>query len=256
MKVNGIDGTNLQLGQVGITQTDDAVSKNIKKQISNVQKALQELSSNEEISTEEKMKKRQELQQEITDLNNQLKQHQIELRKEKQQKMNQKTPAENLSNKKPQKNKQDLELSQAGMKTIISADSGIKQAQVQGNVAKKMENKADVLKVEIMLDESRATGGKTAKTEAKRAELAEMKKISINATSEQMDTLEETNQEIKEAQKTEWNTKKAEENNKEEKEKEEEISPDFQAESDDTNSEKIATDTHLAWQYAPVDVRI
>lgn len=46
---------------------------------------MQELSSNEDMTLEEKMKKRQEIQQQISDLNMQLRQHQIEQRKEKQQ---------------------------------------------------------------------------------------------------------------------------------------------------------------------------
>ena len=67
MTVNGISGANngMQAGSSGRITQMDSVSKNIQNQIANAQKKLQELSSNEELSMEDKMKKRQEIQQEI-----------------------------------------------------------------------------------------------------------------------------------------------------------------------------------------------
>ena len=70
-----------QTRTMGMTQGNDSVSKNIQNQIANAQQKLQDLSSNEEMSLEDKMKKRQEIQQEINNLNQQLRQHQIEQRK-------------------------------------------------------------------------------------------------------------------------------------------------------------------------------
>ena len=81
MKINGFNGTNTQTGAMGMAQANDSVSKNIQNQIANAQQKLQDLSSNEELSLEDKMKKRQEIQQEITNLNQQLRQHQIEQRR-------------------------------------------------------------------------------------------------------------------------------------------------------------------------------
>lgn len=85
MTVNGINGVNIQAGQMGLNQTTDPYSKSIQNQIANAQKQLQDLSSNEGMTLEEKMKKRQEIQQQISDLNMQLRQHQMEQRREKQQ---------------------------------------------------------------------------------------------------------------------------------------------------------------------------
>ena len=79
MRINGFSGTNTQTGTMGMTQGNDSVSKNIQNQIANAQQKLQDLSSNEEMSLEDKMKKRQEIQQEINNLNQQLRQHQIEI---------------------------------------------------------------------------------------------------------------------------------------------------------------------------------
>ena len=63
----------------------DSFSINIKNEIARKQKEQQEISSNKSLSAEEKMKKRQEIQRQINDLYNQLRQHQIEQRREKQQ---------------------------------------------------------------------------------------------------------------------------------------------------------------------------
>ena len=65
MKINGINGANTQIGGMNMMQSNDSVSKNLQNQIANAQKQLQELSSNKEMSLEEKMKKRQEIQQQI-----------------------------------------------------------------------------------------------------------------------------------------------------------------------------------------------
>lgn len=58
MKINGFNGTNTQTGAIGMAQANDSVSKNIQNQIANAQQKLQDLSSNEELSLEDKMKKR------------------------------------------------------------------------------------------------------------------------------------------------------------------------------------------------------
>jgi len=86
MTINGINGANTQIGQMGMNQATDSYSRNIQNQIADAQKQLQELSSNKDMTQEEKMTKRQELQQQISDLNVQLRQHQMEQRREKQQK--------------------------------------------------------------------------------------------------------------------------------------------------------------------------
>lgn len=86
MTINSINGANTQIGQMGMNQATDSYSRNIQNQIADAQKQLQELSSNKDMTQEEKMTKQQELQQQISDLNVQLRQHQMEQRREKQQK--------------------------------------------------------------------------------------------------------------------------------------------------------------------------
>ena len=88
MTVGSVAGTssNMQAGRLGMNGQTDSVSRNIRNQIANAQKKLQDLSSDTEMKPEEKMKKRQEIQQEIASLNQQLRQHEIELSKEQQSK--------------------------------------------------------------------------------------------------------------------------------------------------------------------------
>lgn len=74
--VNGMAGV-----QGAGAQPVDSVSKNIEKEIANVQGQMQRLSSKEDMPPEEKVKKRQELQQELSSLNTQLRQRQAEVRK-------------------------------------------------------------------------------------------------------------------------------------------------------------------------------
>lgn len=210
MKINNLIGANTQVGGMNMTKATDSVSKNIQNQIANAQKQLQELSVNKDMSIEEKMKKRQEIQQQITDLNNQLRQHQIEQRKEQQAK---KSSMDDMlgGNKKnaPKAGKQSTGLSQASMKAMISADSEMAQAQVQGSVATKMEGRAGVLEAEIKLDAAR--GGDV---EAKKEELAEVEQKAVQAESAQMNILATANKELEEAAKEDQQTEETDDKDK------------------------------------------
>lgn len=154
------------------------------------------------------MKKRQEIQQQITDLNNQLRQHQIEQRKEQQAKKSSMDDMLGGSKKTaPKAGKQSTGLSQASMKAMISADSAM--AQVQGSVATKMEGRAGVLESEIKLDSARGDV-----VEAKKEELAEVEQKAALAESAQMNTLATANKELEEAAKADQQTEKADDKDK------------------------------------------
>ena len=207
MRINGLNGANTPAGGMNMTKATDSVSKNLQNQIANAQKQLQELSANKDMSIEEKMKKRQEIQQQITDLNNQLRQHQIEQRKEQQAKKSSMDDMLGGSKKTaPKAGKQSTGLSQASMTAIISADSAMAQAQVQGSVATKLEGRTGILESEIKLDSAR--GGNVEK---KQEELAEVEKKAIEAESAQMNTLADANKELEEAAKVDQKTEKGEE---------------------------------------------
>lgn len=201
MTINGVNGVNTQIGQMGMNQATDSYSRNIQNQIANAQKQLQELSSNEDMSLEEKMKKRQEIQQRISDLNVQLRQHQMEQRREKQQAKDSSMDDMLGGTGNAKAGNKSAGISQASMTALISADSSMKQAKVQGSVASRFEGRAGVLEIEIKLDESRAVNGLSANTEGKKAELAEVEQKAMNVTAAQMETLGEVNKSIEEANK-------------------------------------------------------
>lgn len=190
-----------QAGRSGMQMQTDPVSKNIQNQIANAQQQLQEVSASQEMTPDQKMKKRQEIQQEINSLNQQLRQHQIDQRKEQQAQSKSKDSSvddmlggEQSTGKAASEN-QGSGLSQASMKAMMSADSSIKQAQIQGNVATRFEGRAGVLKAEI-----KQGGGNV---EAKQAELEEVEQKAVSATASQMNTLADANQTIEEAAKAE-----------------------------------------------------
>lgn len=199
MTINGISGANTQAVQIGMNQATDSYSRNIQNQIANAQKQLQELSSNEEMTLEEKMKKRQEIQQQISDLNMQLRQHQMEQRKEKQQAKSS-SMDEMLGGTSTKGSGKSTGLSQASMTAMISADTSMKQAKVQGSVATEMKGRANVLKAEIK---------QSGSTEAKEAELADLEQKAVNATASQMNTLAKANKAVEEATAAERTEKKA-----------------------------------------------
>lgn len=215
MKINGINGTNTQISGMNVMQSNDSVSKNLQSQIANAQKQLQELSANKEMSLEEKMKKRQEIQQKITDLNNQLRQHQIEQRKEQQAKkssMNDMLGGSKQSA--PKAGSQSTGLSQqcmnaSTMRAMISADSAMAQAKIQGNVATRMEGRAGVLESEIKLDQARGDD-----VEKKKEELAEVQQKAVQAESAQMNTLADANKELEAAAKADQQAEKTDDKDK------------------------------------------
>lgn len=85
MGISGVKATEGFAGsQAKAVQSVDTVSKSIQNDIENVQREKQALSSKEELSVEEKMKKRKELQQELSSLNAKLRQRQAEIRREQQ----------------------------------------------------------------------------------------------------------------------------------------------------------------------------
>lgn len=269
MKIGGLNETGIQAGQMGAGQASDSVSKNIQKQVADAQKRLQELSSNSEMSIEEKMKKRQEIQKQISDLNSQLRQHEMELRKEKQQ-VKGNTMEDMLGgSRKASTSKtgsQSAGLSQAGMKAIISADSAIGQAQVQGSVAAKMEGKAGILESEIKLDGAR--GGDTAKKEE---ELAKVEQTAMSAAASQMNTLGEARKEIEQAAKADENANSTNGTNSISKKDKDAKMADKTADTKDAdavdpaaagnNAEAVVSETAAAGvqnaaYYTPVDVRL
>ena len=260
MTINGTSGVSasagMQAGQTGMARATDPVGKDIQNQISNLQKQLQELSANTELSTEAKMKKRQEIQKQISDLNVQLRQHQIEMRKQEQEK---KSSFDDMLGGEPQaqgaktKSKGQGMPSQASMEAMISAGVAMDQAKVNASVATKMEGRAGVLKAEIALDSSR--GGDTS---AKEAEFADAEQKAMEATSSQMSMLSKANETMEEA--SEKDTTEETKEKKAGEEGEEVKTGDAAGSASETQGESAAEELEAVIlpvrQYTPVDVRL
>ncbi len=244
MQINGVNGAGMQnqSAVTGIGQKTDAYSRKLQKQIQDAQQRIQDISSDENLSPEEKMKKRQEIQQEINNLNIQLRQHQMELRKEKQKEKSDSAVTELTGGRSAKAGKeggQAKTMSNASMSAIISADAAVKQANVQGNVANRMENRADVIKSEIKMDRG--------DTSDKEKALAETEKRAQEASAAQMSTLKEAGEELKQAEHSEENK---DHKDTSDADKAKEKKADDAKDVDGKEEEKKET------SYTPVDIRL
>lgn len=201
MKISGISGADMAGGSSAIApgagETVDEVSRSLQKQIENLQKQMKELSANPDTPSEIKMRKRQELQKQISELQMQLRQHQMEVKREEAQKKEEKASQENAFDSckiSEEGRQQSAGLSAGSMEAMLSADAAMKQADVHGSTAQKMENRAGVLEQEIKLDQAR--GGDAS---AKKEELAEAKALADQATASQMESLGNASEIMKES---------------------------------------------------------
>ncbi|MBD5487804.1 MAG: hypothetical protein HDR13_03290 [Lachnospiraceae bacterium] len=212
MNISGVSGAGMQpnMSGMGAGAADqmDPVSKDLRRQIEDLQKQMQELSANQEMPMETKMKKRQELQKQISELEIQLRQRQIEVkREENQKKKSNGSSFDDLLGTKPQEKqggKQSTGMSAGSMEALISADVSMKQADVHGSIATKMENRVGVIETEIMLDSGR---GGSSNIGLKEEELAKTKALADQATASQMKSLAQANKTMQEAAEDEQNDK-------------------------------------------------
>lgn len=211
MKISGTSGVNTAAGALGmdagIGGQSDPMIRDLQRQIEDLQNRMKELSSNPGLTSEMKAKKRQELQKQISDLETQLRQRQIEVKREEIMKKRQENYSmdEMLGTKQQTKKsgKQNTGLSAGSMEAMISADTSMKQADINGSVASKMDGRARVLEAEIKQD-----SGIGAAPAGKEEALAEAEAKANEATSAQMGALaqaaqasEKANEEDKSADK-------------------------------------------------------
>ena len=199
MTVGSIGENGIQAARPATKQSGDALSKSLEKQIAEKKSQMQELSANQELSVEEKMQKRKELQQQIFELQNQLRQHEIELRKEAQE--SQSAEMEEMLGGKRETEEagsdataQKPAVSQEGKEAMISADSALSQAKVQGNVGRKLKGEAKNLKSEAKLDGSRGRS-----SEGKLSAAADIEQRAAQATISQAKGLKEASERLSEA---------------------------------------------------------
>lgn len=187
MTINSINGASTQIRQMGMNQETDSYSRNIQNQISNARKQLQELSSNEDMTLEDKMKRRQEIQQQKQSSNDDMY-----------------GDAGNTGN--ANEGSESAGLSEVSMTAMITAGTSMKQAKAQGSVVAKEENRAEVLKSEIKLDKFRR-----GNTQKKQEELSDVEQNAQAAVSSQLSSLADTSKTMEEAVKEEAKVHRADE---------------------------------------------
>lgn len=255
MNVNGINSAGLQPNSAGMGSgsggQSDPVSRDLQNQIEKLQQDLKEISANPDMKTDAKMKKRQEIQKQISELQIQLRQHQIEVRKEERQKKKDESSFDDLMGTKPQEKQnssQNIGMSAGSMEAMISAETSVKQANVNGSTAKKMKGRANVLEVEISLDSGR---GGSSNVGLKEAELAKAKEAAQKATASQMDSLAQAGETLESAAKED----KANRQKDEDEKKTSGTATEQQEETGFSPVEETAGE-EAGFSYHPVDVKL
>ena len=260
MNINGIGGAGMQpTTGMGAGGQMDSVSADLQKQIEKLQNDLREISSNQEMSSDAKMKKRQEIQKQISELEIQLRQHQIEAKREERQKKKDESSFDNLMGTKSQEKQgdgQNVGMSAGSMEAMISAGQSVKQANTNGSIARKMEGRANVVEVEIQLDGGR---GGSSNVDLKEAELSKLREAAEKATNSQMESLAEASETLQNAAKAEkTDGEKTDDKNASGTAGNEEETNTSSATTDGETSgaSEVSEAMETSFAYHPVDVRL
>lgn len=197
---------NKKMAETGRTneprQTMDMKSKDFQNQIANAQSRLKDLAVNKELGEEEKEKKRKEIQQKIKELNDQLRQHQIQMQREAREKKAKEDPAkEERQNPVKEEAPQTPADAQNAIKSALSVNSALGIAQMQGNAALDMEGRVRILENEIKQD---IRYGKD--TTQKQKELEKLQKKAVRVKGAKMSYLASASREMKKASESERET--------------------------------------------------
>ena len=258
MNINGIGSAGMQPNKAGMGADGqmDPVSKDLQKQIEKLKNDLKEISANQEMPTDAKMKKRQEIQKQISELEVQLRQHQIEAKRQERQKKKDESSFDDLTGTKSQEKQngiQNVGMSAGSMEAMISAGQSVKQANVGGSIAKKMEGRANVVEVEMQLDGGR---GGSSNVDLKEAELSRLRKAAEKATSSQMESLAEASETLQNAAKDEKADGEKTDDKKASGRAGNEEKEDASSAAADEETSEVSEAVENGFSYHPVDVRL
>lgn len=167
----------------------DSKGKEVQTQILDAQKKLKELSFDNVMNEEEKEKKRQQIQQQIAELNQELKKRQLELQRKQQDSASlAASPAEKQAisdpnglegSQSPDQKSQTAPYGQTATKAFIAAGSAVGHANSQGKLASELKSKMRILQGEIKQDEAR---GKDTSFKQKELEKLESKAARLSGS--------------------------------------------------------------------------
>lgn len=218
MNISGVQSQNTAAyQQTNKQQGDDPVIKNAQSQIDELRKQLQQLAENEEMDPKTKTEKKQQIQQQISDLNAQIRQRQAEIRKEKQaSKENpQRTAAEA---KTKEENAKASGFSTASASALISVSNSLDVADSLSSLNTKLKGRARELSAEIEIDKARG-----ADITAKQSELDKVNKGVKNTAVAHARVLGEADDALKSAAESDAEALSEKENVKEKEEDKKEI---------------------------------
>lgn len=239
MRIEGAGNTDIGV-QAAMPQGNDAITKSIQSRIQSKEQEIQKLAENDNLSSEEKMKKRQEIQKEINELNKQLRQHQMDMRRQQQQERA--DSMDKMLGGNDSGASKNGGLSQASMKAMVSADSSMKQVRAQESTATKLEGDARNLKAEIRTDLQRGDS-----VEDKKEALQDLEERVSNIRASEIGTLSDAVSEMKEAKEEEAAAGGKEDGKTDEKEKASDIADNAgyvkAADIKTTDSNEMSSDT-------------
>ena len=138
----------------------DTVSKNLQSKILDAQKQRQELSANHEITAEEKISQRQKIQQEISDLKRQLRQHEMEQKQEQQK--------DDLAAQEKDEQKKALTKEQQQASSTDDRDKNADTAKTEDKSRNRLKQTAKgVVSTQAFEEQSRIENSATAKREGR-----------------------------------------------------------------------------------------
>ncbi len=203
--------------QINMSRVSDTESKGLQNQISVARQQLEKLSTNQEMTVEEKKQKRQEIQNQISELNRELRQRQAELRREQLQEsgkengqaqkleedgtkkfpgQDEEKENEKETNAARQEKEEKVILPYRKMEAILTAKSVENQAGTQERVVSDLTGRARIVQSEIAQD-----AGRGQETERKEEALEELERRAARASEAQMGFLTNAAQQIS---KTGW----------------------------------------------------
>lgn len=146
--------------ELNINANTDTTAKNLQSQIADTKKALEKLDKDAQMSAEEKIKKKQELDRKLSELTSQLRQHQLEKaqqKKEKEQDTSNNPEPLQSPGKDTEKSAEKNMPGSKSMEMLISAQSGIGMSRIHSRVAEDLTGRVKVISAEISTDRMRGT---------------------------------------------------------------------------------------------------
>lgn len=193
MQITGVQQNTASYQQVNKQQGDDPVIKNAQSQIEELRKQLQQLAENKDMDPKTKTEKKQQIQQQISDLTAKIRQRQNEMRREKQasSKARADAPREEAKNESAAVSG-GFSKNAAG--ALISASNALDNADALSGLNAKLSGRARELSAEIETDLK-----KGADVTAKQAELDKVNKGVKNTASAAADVLSEAGETLENA---------------------------------------------------------